>query len=86
MVLRQTRGLIDKTLLENARQHITGCMESAVAASVPVVDVKAQESDTRFEKIDRQKNVATILKLIEMKSDNKGFMRQMQVMLQEAQT
>lgn len=84
MVLRQTRGLIDKTLLENARQHITGCMESAVAASVS--GVKAQESDVRFEKIDRQKNVATILKLIEMKSDNKGFMRQMQVMLQEAQT
>lgn len=86
MVLRQTRGLIDKTLLENARQHITGCMESAVAASVPVSDVKTQEGDVRFEKIDRQKNVATILKLIEMKSDNKGFMRQMQVMLQEAQT
>ncbi len=80
LILRQTRGLIDNELLERAKAQITSRMEqvAAAAASMP-------EADDRPETIDRQKNMATIMKFIEMKSDNKAFMHEMKSILQQAQ-
>ena len=76
LILRQTRGLIDQELLDRARAQITGRMEK-MAASTP------EPSNERFEKIDRQKNMNTILKFIEMKADNKALMQEMKTLLQE---
>ena len=85
LILRQTRGLIDNELLERAREQITSRMknleEKTVMADLPS-DVPA--TDNRFEKIDRQKNMATILKFIEMKSDNKSLMQEMRTILQQS--
>ncbi len=78
LILRQTRGLIDNELLERAKAQITSRMEQIAAAALP-------PTDDRLETIDRQKNMATIMKFIEMKSDNKAFMHEMKSILQQAQ-
>ena len=78
LILRQTRGLIDNELLERAKAQITSRMEQITAAALP-------PTDDRLETIDRQKNMATIMKFIEMKSDNKAFMHEMKSILQQAQ-
>lgn len=78
LILRQTRGLIDNELLERAKAQITSRMEQVAAAAM-------SQTDNRLETIDRQKNMATIMKFIEMKSDNKAFMHEMKSILQQAQ-
>lgn len=84
MILRQTRGLIDQTLLDKAREQITSRMEKMTsAAPSPSNESGVSNVDGRFEKIDRQKNMATILKFIELKADNKTLMREMKTILQE---
>ncbi len=80
LILRQTRGLIDNELLERAKAQITSRMEQVAAAAAAM-----PETDDRLETIDRQKNMATIMKFIEMKSDNKAFMHEMKSILQQAQ-
>lgn len=80
LILRQTRGLIDHELLERARQQITSRMEKLETAGA--VDQVAV--DDRFEKIDRQKNMTTIMKFIELKADNKTLMQEMKTILQES--
>lgn len=83
LILRQTRGLIDQALLEKAREQITSRMEKVVASSVmPLAETGVVIVNDRFEKIDRQKNMATILKFIELKADNKSLMQEMQTILQ----
>lgn len=79
LILRQTRGLIDNELLERAKAQITSRMEQMAAAVAP-----ALPADERLETIDRQKNMATIMKFIEMKSDNKAFMHEMKSILQQS--
>lgn len=81
LILRQTRGLIDNELLERAKAQITSRMEKVAAAEA----APAPQTDARFETIDRQKNMATIMKFIEMKSDNKAFMYEMKSILQQVQ-
>ena len=84
MILRQTRGLIDQELLDKARAQITSRMEKmATAIPSPSNESGAMGIDEGFEKIDRQKNMATILKFIELKSDNKSLMQEMKNILQE---
>lgn len=80
LILRQTRGLIDNELLERAKSQITSRMEQVAAAAAAM-----PQTDDRLETIDRQKNMATIMKFIEMKSDNKAFMHEMKSILQQAQ-
>ncbi len=85
LILRQTRGLIDHALLDQARQHINQQMqkqEKAAQPPEPVADNKV--ADPRFEVIDRQKNLTTILKFIEMKSDNQPFLQEVRSILQQA--
>ena len=77
LILRQTRGLIDQQLLDKARAQITSRMEKITAAPA------SEPSNQRFEKIDRQKNMNTILKFIELKADNKSLMQEMKNLLQE---
>lgn len=77
LILRQTRGLIDQELLDKARAQISRRMEKLATATVP--DLPHQQ----FEKIDRQKNMNTILKFIELKADNKSLMQEMKTLLQE---
>lgn len=79
LILRQTRGLIDNELLERAKAQITSRMEHVAATGEPA------KPDPSFEAIDRQKNMATIMKFIEMKSDNKAFMHEMKSILQQSQ-
>ncbi len=80
LILRQTRGLIDNELLERAKAQITSRMEQMAATDTPA----SPQADGRFETIDRQKNMATIMKFIEMKSGNKAFMHEMKSILQQA--
>lgn len=82
-ILRQTRGLIDKELLDNARAQITSRMEKV--ATRPVPSNESAGLDDRFEAIDRQKNMATIMKFIELKADNKMLMQEMKTILQQSQ-
>lgn len=97
LVLRQTRGLIDHELLEKAKAQITSRMERTAAAGAALTDdhraqplkekagEQAQEkTGEQFEAIDRKKNMATIMKFIEMKADNKAFMHEMKSILQQA--
>lgn len=85
LILRQTRGLIDNALLERAKEQITSRMEKLEAGNAAdVIPSDKSVTDERFEKIDRQKNMATILKFIEMKSDNKIFMQEMKTILQQS--
>lgn len=78
LILRQTRGLIDNELLERAKAQITNRMEQAALAA-------QEQADERLVIVDRQKNMATIMKFIEMKADNKAFMHEMKSILQQAQ-
>ncbi|MCM2342997.1 MAG: hypothetical protein NDJ24_00380 [Alphaproteobacteria bacterium] len=80
LVLKQTRGLIDHDLLEQARQLITARMDEA---SLAVPARTERPSEAAYEMIDRQKNMATIMKFIEIKSANKGLMQEMQSILRE---
>lgn len=81
LILRQTRGLIDNELLERAKAQIASRMEKVAAAGA----APAAQNDGCFESIDRQKNMATIMKFIEMKADNKALMYEMKSILQQAQ-
>ncbi len=84
LILRQTRGLIDQELLEKARAQITSRMEKMAAVTpTPSNEHGVAEEAGGYEKIDRQKNMATILKFIELKSDNKSLMHEMKSLLQE---
>lgn len=80
LVLKQTRGLIDHNLLEQARQQITARMDPS--GLLPPAAMEGA-SDSRYEVIDRQKNMATIMKFIEIKSANKSLMQEMQSILSE---
>lgn len=84
LILRQTRGLIDNDLLEKAKAQITRRMERAAAAGV-MEEGAAPAKDAHYETIDRQKNMATIMKFIEMKADNKAFIHEMKSILQQSQ-
>lgn len=85
LILRQTRGLIDHELLERARAQITNRMAQVAAKAAPRENAEGEALDESFEAIDRQKNMATIMKFIEMKSDNKAFMHEMKSLLQQSQ-
>lgn len=76
LILRQTRGLIDNELLEKAKAQITSRMEKIAATP---------HADSLYETIDRQKNMATIMKFIELKADNKNLMHEMKTILQQSQ-
>ncbi len=80
LILRQTRGLIDRELLDNARDQITSRMQKV---AVPSPELAVPVLDARFEQIDRQKNMATIMKFIELKADNKELMQEMKTILQQ---
>ncbi|QQG35139.1 MAG: hypothetical protein HYS17_06070 [Micavibrio aeruginosavorus] len=80
LILKQTRGLIDHSLLEQARQQITAALNAPLAVSR---SKGKNAADDRYESIDRQKNLATVMKFIEIKSGNKSLMQEMQTILSE---
>ncbi len=84
LILRQTRGLIDHSLLDQARQQINQQMQKQAQAVPSSEHGAAKQDDPRFEVIDRQKNLTTILKFIEMKSDNQIFLREVRSLLQQS--